>query len=105
MNNFGVEVFVAKAKHRMGYEVWITKQLDDRRSEIWYYKGDIVEREVIEYGAAFKGPSMFLEEFVANGIVEGLSKIGIKPQQGYLEGKIEATEKHLADTRKLLKLN
>lgn len=48
-------------------------------------------------------PTMYLDHEVLQGIVDSLAKAGVKPTEAsYVEGKLEATEKHLADMRSLV---
>lgn len=49
-------------------------------------------------------PTLSLSPEVLQAFADALNNIGIKPQQGFLEGKLEGTERHLADLRTFLKL-
>jgi hypothetical protein len=46
--------------------------------------------------------SLHLTEEMLQGLADQLLSMGIKPQQGFVEGKLEATEKHLEDMRTLV---
>ena len=59
--------------------------------------------EVFEDGA-IKEPSIRLNREQLQAFANTLNTLGINPQKEYVEGKLEATEKHLQDMRKLLKL-
>jgi len=59
--------------------------------------------EVFEDGAV-KEPSFKLLPEQLQAFADALNKMGINPQKEYVEGKLEATENHLKDMRKLLKL-
>lgn len=74
--------------------------------------GNVIEEtksRAESYGAEIK-PSFTAPHDIAMGIAQGffdyLSKQGLASEsQSYVKGKLEATEAHLKDTRKLLKLN
>ncbi len=70
-----------------------------RRTSIM--RGD--DEEIVIDGRAQK-PSLSLSLEALQTFADALDKIGIKPQKGFIEGKLAATENHLADMRKLLKL-
>ena len=47
----------------------------------------------------------FEDEYIASLLVEALDTRGIKaPAQSFVEGKLQATENHLEDMRKLMKV-
>lgn len=50
-------------------------------------------------------PTLELNPEALQALADELAQVGYKPQKGFIEGKLEATERHLEDTRKLLKLN
>lgn len=58
--------------------------------------------KVVE-GEDFK-PAFFLNPEQLQALANALDNNGFKPQEGFVEGKLEATERHLTDLRKLLKL-
>lgn len=62
--------------------------------------------EVIDYfeDGAVKEPSFKLNKEQLQAFANALNKMGINPQKEYIEGKLEATERHLKDMRTLLKL-
>ena len=47
-------------------------------------------------------PTLRLGPEELQGLVDALSEKGIKPKQGFIEGKLEATDKHLEDMRRLV---
>lgn len=47
-------------------------------------------------------PSLVMTPEGLQDLANALDKFGIKPQQGFLEGKIEAQGRHLEDMRKLV---
>lgn len=66
-------------------------------------KDGIIER--FPEGAAIpQEPFMHLEQDMLQSLADALNDNGIKPQQGFIEGKLQATENHLQDMRTLLKL-
>jgi len=62
-------------------------------------KGDLVE--TFDSGAV-KEPSFKMNKFQLQAFADAMSDMGIKPQEGFLEGKLGATEKHLEDMRTLV---
>ena len=57
--------------------------------------------EVFEDGTV-KDPSFKLTREQLQAFANALNDMGISPQKEYIEGKLEATEKHLEDMRKLV---
>lgn len=55
-------------------------------------------------GEAVDKPTLELEPEQLQALADELAKVGYAPQKGFLQGKLEATEKHLKDMRTLLKL-
>lgn len=49
-------------------------------------------------------PSIELGPEQLQALADELDKVGYKPQKGFVEGRLLATEYHLKDMRKLLKL-
>lgn len=49
-------------------------------------------------------PFMEMDAEMMQEMSDAISKIGIRPQKGFIEGKLEATESHLRDMRTLMKL-
>ena len=47
-------------------------------------------------------PFMHLDIGMLQPLSDALAENGIKPQKGFLEGKLESTEKHLKDMRALV---
>ncbi len=58
----------------------------------------------IKEGVLPPRPTLSLNQEQMIAFANALSKEGINPQKEYVEGKLDATEKHLQDMRKLLKL-
>lgn len=57
--------------------------------------------EYIEEGVV-KDPSFKLNREQLQAFANALNDMGINPQKEFVEGKLEATEKHLEDMRKLV---
>jgi len=60
--------------------------------------------QIIKEGEVSSKPTMELEPEQLQALADELEKIGYKPQKGFMEGKLEATEIHLKDMRTMLKL-
>jgi hypothetical protein len=54
-----------------------------------------------EGGAIPDNPTLQLSPEALQALADALDKIGITPKQGFVEGKLEATEKHLEDMRSI----
>ena len=58
----------------------------------------------IERGDEPTKPTLELNTQQLQEFANALADVGINPKEGYEKGKLEATEKHLQDLRKMLKL-
>lgn len=47
---------------------------------------------------------LLLDEFQYKALIDAVHELNVHPEKHYVEGKLEATESHLADMRALLKL-
>lgn len=47
-------------------------------------------------------PTIRLDPEALQTLADELGRVGYKPQKGFVEGKLEATEKHLDDMRKIV---
>ena len=47
-------------------------------------------------------PTIQLDPEALQALADELSHVGYKPQKGFIEGKLTATEKHLEDMRRLV---
>lgn len=56
----------------------------------------------LENGEITPKPSLVLSPSALQAFSDALNSQGFKPQAGFLEGKLGATEKHLEDMRKLV---
>lgn len=95
-------------------ENWIVKIVDPgykiTREIFIYRRAGIGKTEVLRSGGMVETidtgvkPEPTLELFpeTLQALANALAEVGIKPQEGYLEGKLEATEKHLEDMRTLV---
>lgn len=77
-------------------EIYIFRRLPNNDIEM-------VDGTVVKTGDKPK-PSLELTPEQLQAFANALNNNGFKPQEGFTEGKLEATERHLADLRKLLKL-
>ncbi len=74
-------------------------------SEYLRADGEIFTTKIGEAIDEEKARYCYLDPDMLQALADELAKKGIKPQQGYLEGKLEAMENHLDDCRHLLKLD
>ena len=102
------QVFVEYRPGMMSTFIYVSRRVTPGRVEFLIKGGD--EARTIEQEDALKDEvyfARFEDEFIGRLIVEALDKRGIKaPAQSYTEGKLQATQEHLQDLRKLIpKLN
>mgnify|MGYP003419977400 CR=1 FL=1 len=94
MENWNIKII--DEGYRIDRAVYIFRKLGDK-TEIFRGKTlEIIEFEAITEPSFYMSPEM-LQEFA-----NALDKNGISPKQGFVEGKREATEKHLDDMRKIV---
>lgn len=94
------KVRVDSPVNRLGVDVYIYRYISNRKMELLKSSGTIVKEagEVVE-------PTLSLEHEAFQALVDAIHS-DHKPSEGkFVEGKLEATENHLEDLRKLLKLN
>lgn len=96
MNTGQFFVRVRQGDFHLGYDVFIV-----RHGSLVTEDGKNVPLE--EVGQT-PNPTVRISAEEAQSLVEQLSACGVKPQRGYLEGKLEATERHLEDIREVAKL-
>jgi hypothetical protein len=65
---------------------------------------ELFDGTIINDGVTAK-PTISLNRELLQLFANELNSRGINPKKEFIEGKLEATEKHLLDMRKLLKLN
>lgn len=93
------QVKIRENSYMLGKDMYIFR-LTPRGREILNKDGTITD---YENGMAIPlEPFMHLEQDMLQGLADALNENGIKPQQGFIEGKLEATEKHLEDMRRLV---
>ena len=93
MNNWTIKIIDT------GYEkarsIYIFRQLSS--GETMFLDG-----KVLKGGEAPSEPTIKLEPEQLQALADELSMVGYKPQKGFIEGKLEATTKHLEDMRSLV---
>lgn len=103
-----MKVYLDYSDYNRDLKLWIVDDKSERR-KLLRYKDGIWHAEDIENGGVQQEPSLHLPgrlgEEVMKAMVNAFSERGIKPESdSKLQGKLEATEKHLEDMRTLLKL-
>ena len=78
-------------------EIYIFRK--NRNGEREMLNGDILKEGV---PPANIKPTLELEPEQLQALADELDNIGYKPQKGFIEGKLLATETHLEDMRKLV---
>lgn len=84
---------------RIGRALYIYRKVDGG-TEVLYSDKRITIRE----GEATVEPTLRLSPEELQQLANALAKAGYNPSKEYVEGKLEATQSHLADMRQLLKL-
>lgn len=97
------EITIKDTGYKVTRELYIFRRTHTGDTEVLQPDGII---KTIKTGEAVSDikPLIELEPEMLQSLADELSQKGYKPQKGYLEGKLQATENHLADMRKLLKL-
>jgi len=67
-----------------------------------FIQGDGAGLFVAEGEAIPPKPAIQLDPEALQALADELARTGYKPQKGFVEGKLNATEKHLEDMRKLV---
>jgi len=65
-------------------------------------KIEMLSGEIVDNGAIPVKPTLELTDDQLRKFAEAINKQGINPQKEFVEGKLEATEKHLEDMRTLI---
>jgi len=98
MENWKVQ-FIQKPD-RLGRALYIIRRNHEQRFEVMQSDG---KTKVYDLGMSVD-PTLWLDDDTFQDLVNAVHK-DFKPSEGrFTEGKLEATERHLADLRKLLKL-
>jgi hypothetical protein len=95
MENWKIRIVDGGA--RTARQIFIMQKDPSGKTLIW--RNDKVE--TLELGQ-WAEPSFWMEPEMLQDFANALNDIGIKPEQGFLEGKLGATEKHLEDMRTLV---
>ena len=96
-----------KVRVRHGFDTLMTeiivyRHLHDGRVEVQDAKGDVVS---YDRGTSAVVPTFRIHEFLLQELVEAIKSSGTRTKdESRTEGKLEATERHLADMRQMLKL-
>ena len=95
MENWKIQI--ADVGYKIKRDIYIYyKQFGDK---IGVLHGDIIE--TFNEGDVIK-PTLSLPPEALQEFANALDAMGFKPQQGFIEGKLQATEKHLEDMRTLV---
>lgn len=96
------QIRIVDPGYKFTREIYIFRRLQNGNAE-FLGVGETIE---IPAGSAIKPkPSIELDPEQLQAFSDALNANGFKPQDGFTEGKLEATERHLLDMRKLLKLS
>lgn len=91
------QIKIVDPGYKFTREIYISRRLPNGNAEF-------LGTGEVEVGATPK-PSLELTPEQLQAFSDALNANGFKPQDGFTEGKLEATERHLLDMRKLLKLS
>lgn len=95
MENWNIEI--VDVGYKLAKDIYIFRQSSGGKTEM-------LGGKIVEFGEANPEPTLSLTNEQLRKLAEAINKQGINPQKEYVEGKLEATENHLQDMRKLLKL-
>lgn len=96
MENWNIKI--VDLGYKLTKNIYIFRRTFDGKTEL--LGGEIFDHS----GALPPKPTLELTDEQLRAFAEAINKEGINPQKEYVEGKLEATENHLKDMRKLLKL-
>ena len=89
---------------KMSMFIYVSRRIAPNQIEFITKGGDL--REVVETTGAFNDEVYYArleDDSISSLLVEALDKRGIKaPSQSFTEGKMQATEAHLSDLRKMI---
>lgn len=89
---------------RLGFNLFVMRKVATGGREYLRADGKIIK---VKIGDGAIDPEKvkycYLDHNMLQALTDEIAKKGIKPQQGYLEGKLEATISHIKDLRALLK--
>jgi len=95
MNEWIIKIIDAGLKNTR--DIYIFRKKHNGEKEM--LNGDVIK----DGGPPIKiNPTLELEPEQLQTLADELDKIGYKPQKGFMEGKLLATEKHLEDMRDLV---
>lgn len=99
MENWNIQI--VSPGYKFDRDIYIFRKLPGGQTQIMQQDGSM---KVYEPGSAVpQSPSFSLSPEVLQAFSDTLNSHGFKPQKGFIEGKLEATERHLGDMRTLLK--
>ncbi len=90
---------------RLGFNMYIVTKTPNGGREYLKADGKIIKATAGGAVDPEKVKYCYLDEEMLQVLTDEIARHGIKPQKGYLEGKLEAMENHLDDCRHLLKLD
>lgn len=91
------KIKIVDVGYKFTRDIYIFRRLHNGKTEILGV-GEIKD------GDEPKEPTLELDPQQLQELANTLADNGFKPQKGFVEGKLQATEKHLSDLRHLLKL-
>lgn len=98
-----MEGFKVQLKQLTGLLMWdvlIYQSLPNGDTELFNH---LFEGTILPKYGAYVEPTFRIPENVLPVLMEALSKNGVKlPEKAFIEGKLEATERHLEDMRTLV---
>ena len=94
-----ITIRIVDPGYKLQSDIYIYFHIGDK---IGILQGDTVV--TLEHGAAIPKPTLSLDRESLQALSDALNDKGFKPKEGFLEGKLNATENHLKDMRTLLKL-
>lgn len=99
MYDIGWKLKIVEVGYKMGRDLYIFRRVGGK-TEIMQPDGTI---KTFNEGEVYDAvPFMEMDTDMLQQFSDELSKNGFKPQKGFIEGKLDAVEKHLEDMRTLV---
>ena len=96
MENWNIKII--DVGYKLEKDIYIFRKLPNGNVEI------LGNGECGVSGELPEKPTISLTDEMMQKFADVLADNGYKPKEGFIDGKLQATEKHLKDMRKLLKL-
>lgn len=84
--------------YKTSFDVYIFREIGGKREFIQTGEKSVI----LSMDGMAPSPTLSMDREMMKAFADALNDRGIKPEEGFLEGKLEATTKHLEDMRSLV---